>query len=136
MVGLRAVPLQCHSRTATVVDVASTSVPPCGDSGNIVATAIKGHKAKLNAEPVAALPAVRRRLREVLSYRAEKLVYVRAESDVPWSEFIELVDNVWPETDVVSILTPQVEAQAGRTYCLQPSCRDCTGLGGFRSRSR
>jgi hypothetical protein len=119
-----------------LVDIASSSMP-CGDSPRVlVATAIGGHKARLNQEPVAAIPEVCRRLREVLSYRGEKVVYVNAKAEVPWEDFMELVDNVWPQTDVVSILTPEVEVLARRTYCLHPSCRDCTRLGGFRTRTQ
>ena len=119
-----------------IIDVASSSAP-CGDSPRtLVATAIGAHKARLNQEPVAAIPEVCRRLREVLSYRAEKVVYVNAEAEVPWEDFMELVDNVWPETDVVSILTPEVEVLGRRTHCLHPSCRDFTRFGGFRTRTQ
>ena len=62
---------------------------------------------------------------------AEKVVYVQAEPDVPWGEFIELVDHAWPEANVVSILTSRVEARARRTSCRGLSSRDLTGLGGF-----
>ena len=119
-----------------VVDLASSS-EPCGDSPRtLVATAIGGHKARLNQQPDAAIPEVCRQLREVLRYRAEKVVYVNAEADVTWGEFMELVDHVRPETDVVSILTPKVEVLARRSACLRPSCRDCTKFGGFRGRNR
>ena len=112
------------------VDLA-VSQESCGDGRTIVAVAIGGHRARPNAEPDAAFPKVVQRLREVMSYRAEKVVYIKAEPQVPWTEFLELVDYVWPEVQVVSILTPQVEAMARRTLCLSPSCRDCTGRGGF-----
>jgi hypothetical protein len=112
------------------VDLAK-SQETCGDGRSIVAVAIGGHRARLNAERDAAFPKVAQRLREVMSYRAEKVLYIKAEPQVPWTEFLELVDQVWPDVQVVSILTPQVEAMARRTLCLSPSCRDCTRLGGF-----
>jgi hypothetical protein len=116
-----------------MVDLA-TSPKSCGDGSHIIAVAIGGHRAKLNAEPDAAFPEVVQRLRKVMSYRAEKIVYVKAEAEVSWGEFLELVDDVWPEVNVVSVLTPQVEVR--RTYCLSPSCRDCTRFGGLPMRSR
>jgi biopolymer transport protein ExbD len=118
-----------------MVDLA-TSAESCGDSRTIVAVAVGRHRAKLNAEPDATFPEVVQRLREVMSYRAEKVVYVKAEAEVSWGEFLELVGDVWPEVNAVSILTPQVEAMARRTYCLGPSCRDCTKFGGFPTRTR
>ena len=125
-----------RSAQGILVDVAASSAP-CGDSPRyLIATAVGGHRARLNQEPATAIPEICHRLREVLAYRAEKVVFVNAEADVPWEEFLELVDHVWPETDVVSILTPKVESLAHRTYCLYPSCRDCTAFGGFRARKR
>ncbi len=118
------------------IDVAS-SAAPCGESRNIVATAVGEEKARLNAEGDAPIPEVCRKMREVLKHRAEKVVYVRAEADVTWGEFMVLVDQVWPETDVVSILTPKTEAMVRLTLCLHPSVHsDYTKFGGFRSRTR
>src|SRR5882762_6648576 len=78
--------------TGIRVDIASADTP-CGDSPHLlVATAIGGHKAKLDQEPEASILEVCRRLRGILSYRAEKVVYVNAEADVPWGDFMELVD--------------------------------------------
>jgi hypothetical protein len=85
--------------------------------------------------PAATIPEAAQRLREVMSTRAEKVVFVKAEADVSWGEFVELVDHVWPEVDVVSILTPQVEMLARRTHCLSTSGRVCAGFGGFRARN-
>jgi hypothetical protein len=123
-----------HSK-GFAVDMAA-SPKSCGDGRDIVAVAIGSRRAKLNAEPDAAFPEVVQRLRDVMSYRAEKVVYIKALADVPWGEFLELVDDVWPEVNVVSILTPQVEAMVRQTYCLSPSCRDCTKFGGFPTRTR
>ena len=121
-----------RSAQGILVDVAASSAP-CGDPPHhLVATATGGHRARLNKEQDATIPEVCRRLREVLVYLVEKVVYVNADAGVSWGEFMELIDHVWPETDVVSILTPQVEVLARRTACLYPSCRDCAKLGGFR----
>jgi len=118
------------------VDVA-TSPESCGDGRNIVATALGGHRARLNSEPDRETALAAQRVRTVLSTRAEKLVYVKADADVTWGEFMELVDHVWPETGVVSILTPGVESSARRNGCLEPSCnQDCAGRGGFGASHR
>jgi hypothetical protein len=116
-----------------MVDLAA-SAESCGDGSDIVAVAIGRHRAKLNAEPDATFPEAVQRLREIMSTRGEKIVYVRAEAEVSWGELMELVDDIWPEVNVVSILTPQVEAISRRTLCLGPSCRDCTKFGGFPTR--
>jgi hypothetical protein len=118
-----------------MVDLA-TSEESCGDGSHLIATAVGGHRAKLNAELDRTFPETVQRLREVMSYRAERVVYVRAEAGVSWGEFMELIDEVWPEVNVVSILTPQVEAVLRRTYCLGPSCSNCTRFGGFHTRTR
>jgi hypothetical protein len=125
-----------HENVSTkglMVDVA-TSPRTCGDGREIIAVALRGHRARLNSEPDAAIREVARRLHEVMSYRAEKVLYVKAEADVSWGEFLEFVDQVLPEVDFVSILTPQVEELARRSDCLSPSCRVCTKLREFRPR--
>jgi len=73
-----------------MVDLAA-SAESCGDSSNIVAVAVGRHRARLNAEPDVTFPEAVQGLREVMTYRAEKIVYVKAEADVSWGEFLELV---------------------------------------------
>ena len=115
-----------------MLDIASAR--KCGedDIRRIVATAIAGRRARLGVEPDGTIPEVALRLRDVTSYRAEKLVYVKADAGVSWGEFLELIDVVWPVADVVSTITPQVEALAHGRYCLTPSCGDCVKLRRFR----
>ena len=69
-----------------------------------------------------------------MSYRFVKLVYVQANPDVSWGEFMELMDNVWPEVNIVSVLTSRVEILARRNWCRGLSGKDYTGLGGFGTR--
>lgn len=116
-----------------VVDVA-TSPASCGDGSQIVATATGKRSARLNAGPDLAIAEIRHQVRVEMSYRAEKVVFVRANAGLSWGEFLELVDELWPEVEVVSLLTPQVESH--RTSCLSPSCRDCTNFGGFHKPRR
>jgi hypothetical protein len=106
----------------------------CGDGRDVVAAAVGKHKAKLNGAADVSIGELKLQLHKVLSYRAEKLVYVTADADVSWGEFVELVDGVWPEADVVSLITPRVKAMAARTYCLAPSCGQCAALRSLHSR--
>jgi biopolymer transport protein ExbD len=76
-----------------LLDVAA-SPDPCGDGEPIVAVAIGKHRAKLNSEPATTIVKAAQRLHEVMSYRADKVVFVKAERDVPWGEFLELVDQL------------------------------------------
>ena len=91
-------------------------------------------KANLNMEEKPTIAAAVLRIREVMQYRAEKIVFVRARRDVSWGEFMQMVDQVWPEAQVVSLVTAPVQSQAAKTYTLNPSCRDCRKFGGFQSR--
>jgi hypothetical protein len=110
-----------------LVDVASAPTS-CGDGSHIVAIAMGNGRARLNAEPVVSLDQLDLRLREVLSYRAEKLVYVTAEPQASWADFLVMVSRVWPEADVVSLLTPEVDRLRRQRYCLAPSCGPCDEL--------
>ena len=123
----------CRTRPAStgiMIDLA-TSPKRCGDGREIVAVAINGHRARLNAEPDTTVASIVLRLHNIMRTRAEKVVYVAAEPTVPWGEFVELVDSLWPEVDVVSLVTPQVNAEARRSFCILPSCRDCRKFGGY-----
>jgi hypothetical protein len=37
-------------------------------------------------------------------------VYVKAEPDVSFADFIELVDTIRPEAEVISLITPETRA--------------------------
>jgi hypothetical protein len=112
----------------------ATSTESCGDSRGIIAVAIGGHRAKLNIEPDVPISQLVARLRHIMSYRVDKAVYVEAEPDASWGEFLELASAVWPEADIVSIVTPRVWESAQRNGCLGLSSPDRSkvhaGLGG------
>jgi hypothetical protein len=116
--------------TALILDIA-TAPQSCGDGRSIVAIALGSGRAKLNGEAAVPLVQLAARIRDVQSYRAEKLLYVTAEAGVQWGDFVAMIERVWPEADVVSIVTPQVERLARQRYRLAPSCGRC---GGFRSK--
>jgi hypothetical protein len=107
--------------------------PDCGDGRAIVAIAVGSDRVKLNVEGPMELRTAVTRLRQVLRYRAEKLVFITAEANVAFGEFASLLDAVWPEVQIVSIVTPRIAAEASRTHCLAPSCGSCSDM--LRGRS-
>ena len=113
-----------------VLDVAF-SPNSCGDGNNVVATVMGNHQARLNSAPPFNVSDARWTIRTRLSTRAEKLLYVRADPDVTFGEFIEFVDAVSPEVEVLSVITPQVEQQVQRSWCLSPSKRTVQRLWGI-----
>jgi hypothetical protein len=102
----------------------ATSPEWCGDSRDIIAVAIGGHRARLNIESDMPISELVGRLRRIMSYRVDKAVYVEAEPDASWGEFLELVSAVWPEVDVEVIVTPRVWESAQRNGCLGLSSPD------------
>jgi hypothetical protein len=129
--GLIGFSLACTASRSTalgfLVDVASAPTS-CGDGRDIVAIAMGNGRAMLNAETYESLDQLALRLHEVMSYRAEKLVYVAADPQTSWADFLGMVSRVWPEADVVSLITPKVEQLARKRYCLVPSCGRCDEL--------
>ena len=125
-----------------MLDLATAPAPEsCGDGRQILAVAIAGNRVKLNAKPDVPDDEGVSRLREVLSTRAEKVVWIKGSPGITWGEFINLVDDVWPDTAILSLLTPPVEALVlERRSCLDTSCavggsvpgrRDCAKLAWF-----
>jgi hypothetical protein len=100
----------------------------CGDGRALIATAIGSHRAKLDTKPAIAIAEIGPRLRVLLQYRSEKIVYVTAELGVSWGEFIDLLDHIRPEVEMMSMVTPQVDALFRRRLCLGFSCGDCVRL--------
>jgi len=103
-----------------------------GDGRTVIATATGWHRARLNGDADLPIAEAALRLREVMSHRAERLVFVMADADIPWGEFLELVDHVWPAADVVSIITPQA-VEHRRGLCLAFSCGNCARLRSFHA---
>lgn len=93
----------------------------CGDGRPVVAKALGNGRVRLNAEPEATVDEVVSRIHEVMRYRAERVVYVAAEPGVAWRDVLALVDRVWSEAEVISIITPKIEELARRRHCLVPS---------------
>jgi hypothetical protein len=107
-----------------LLDIA-TAPERCGDGYNVVLTALGQHRVQVAYDLVLDMDSTASRVRDRLRTRAYGFVYVRAEPGVPFGEFVELVDRVWPEAEVVSIMTPAVEALARKRVCLSTSCGFC-----------
>lgn len=139
LLGVALVSLSCTPaivpQRGIMIDIAS-SPERCGDGREEVAVAIGHGSVKLNSEPAGSLSEVARTLGELMSLRAEKVIFVKAESDARWGEFVEMVDRLWPEVNVISIVTPRVEVLARQRGCISPSCRDCKKFGGLGSSGR
>jgi hypothetical protein len=76
---------------------------------------------RVNAGLDAAMAEVMKRIHEANRYRAVKLVFIKAEPDVSWGEFMELADRAWLESSELSFLTPKVDDLARHHGCLDPS---------------
>ena len=85
---------------------------------NIVAIAVGNHKARLNTERFTTFPEVVTRLREVLTHRAERVVFIMAETGVYWGEVLELIDHVQPEVTRIAFVTPQVAELTRNDGCM------------------
>jgi hypothetical protein len=114
----------------------ATSPESCGDGRETVAAAVGGHRFHLNPSPLLDRRELSSRLREILKYRAAKLVYVRAEPGTSHGDFTELLDTVRPEAEIISLITPQVEVLAQTRYCLAPSCGVCDDARSARLKAR
>jgi hypothetical protein len=114
-----------------MLDVA-TAPESCGDGHELVATAVGNQKGRLNRGADVPIVELARLIREELRYHSMKHVYIAAESQVSWGEFMMLVDHLWPDSEVISILTPNVEALAVQRVCLAPSCGECLRLRSLR----
>jgi hypothetical protein len=112
-----------------VVDVAF-SPNSCGDGNNVVATVMGNQQARLNSTAPFKISDARWTIRNRLSTRAEKLLYVRAVPDVTFGEFVEFLDAVSPEVEVLSFITPEVERRVQESWCLSPSKRTVQRLWG------
>jgi biopolymer transport protein ExbD len=112
--------------TGFLIDIA-IAPEECGDGRPIVATLARDGRVQLNMETIA-VAEVGRRLRDVLRTRADKLIFVKAESDVSFGDFVQMLDLLHPEAEVLSLITPQVELLARTRFCIAPSCGECTRL--------
>jgi biopolymer transport protein TolR len=102
----------CRVPTGQAVQIAT---PPgsaaCeGDGRIVVAHVQKDSHVRLNSETVD-LVGLDARLREIYGSRAERVLFVRADSEVPFQKIAEVIDIAKRQIEVVAILTPSVEKQ-------------------------
>jgi hypothetical protein len=117
-----------------LLDLAAT-VQCYGDNSQVVATVHGNHQAQLNVNPAFDVADARKVIRDRLRTRAEKSIYLRANSDVAFEDVVEFLDAVRPEAEVISLITPHVEQQrALRGGCLALSERIPRGV--WRSPAR
>lgn len=113
-----------HQALGYITDIATVS-RFCGESELTIVTALGHQEASINSKIQVHIPDLRARLHEILKYQAEILVYVRADPGATVEDFVQLLAAVQPEADIVSLLTPRVDALRYHGYCLAPSCRSC-----------
>jgi hypothetical protein len=106
----------------------ATAPESCGDGRILIVTAIGSHRAKLDTEPAMAIAQIGPRLRALMQYRPETIVYVEAQSGISWGEFLDLLDQIRPEAEMTSLVTHRIDTLFRRYLCLAPSCGDCTRL--------
>jgi hypothetical protein len=102
----------------------------------VVVVASGGHTAMLNGRSPAPIAEVIASVHKAMGSRAEKVVYIGAGVDASYGDFIELVDGLWPEAEVLSVLTSRVKALVRENNCIDHSCRDCNGLRRLSNRTR
>jgi len=102
------------------VSIATAALPDGPDEDRrIVAMAMPGRKANLNREAYNSYPEAAARLRAVLRYRAVRVILVKAHPDVPWGDFLQMLDRLSEEVDGAAILTPQVEALSHNGFVIR-----------------
>lgn len=120
-----------HQAFGYITDIATVS-RYCGESELTIVTALGNQQASINSKIQVHIGDLRARLHERLNHQAEILVYVRAEPGATVEDFVQLLAAVQPEADVVSLLTPRVQALSHHGYCLVPSCHSCDNFPSFR----
>jgi hypothetical protein len=60
----------------------------------VIARALGSGRVKLNEERETSIEEAVSRIHEVMSYRAEKVIYVEAVTGASWAEFLEFVDHI------------------------------------------
>ncbi len=98
------------------LDLATAPETCFDDTRIIVVTALGNHYFSVNSETLD-IRGLAPRLREILRHSAEKVVFVNAEPDATIGDFIELLGQVCPEAQVVSLLTTKVATLVRARYC-------------------
>lgn len=122
LIALCIIPLLAVATESDAFLVAIADAPAeCGDGRVVVAKALGNGRVRLNAEAEVTVDQAVSRIHEVMKYRAERVVFVAAEPRVAWRDVLALVERVWNEAEVISIVTPKIDELARRRHCLAPS---------------
>jgi len=94
----------------------------CNDDNRVVVALFRPDSTvQLNADEPIPLSALPGRLHEIFRTRSERLLFVRAEEEVAWWQFMLFVDATTPELRKIAWETPELERERRAMPC-----------GGFR----
>jgi biopolymer transport protein ExbD len=98
------------------VKIACRSTDYYGDCRPVVAHILQNGIVRLNREDEIKVNALANRLHESFATRAERVLFVKADPDVPFQSVAEIIDIAQTEVEYVGILTSAVEKEPG--FCL------------------
>lgn len=89
----------------------------CADGWTLVLRVHRDGSLNLNMENVDR-DGLQNRLREVFATRAERLLFVKGDPDVEFSEVAQIIDIARTQVDYVALLTPSIEREmSDRPFC-------------------
>ena len=88
------------------------------DDHRLVVTAQGNHRFTLNESGALTARDLSDRVNYEFRYRAQKAIFLRAESGVSYAEFTEMVDNVYRSDAVVVVATHEVERLENQGGCV------------------
>lgn len=92
----------------------------CGDWQAIVVQVFSDGALRLNREPIT-LDTLEGRLKTVFSFRAEKLLFVKADPDVPFGTVAKLIEIGSRQVPMVAILTDAVAKESNCGFTVSRS---------------
>ena len=85
----------------------------CGDGRIVIAHVLQNGGVRLNREDEIKVNALANRLHEIYANTAERVLFLKADPDVPFQSVAEIIDIAQSQVDFVGILTPAVEKEPG-----------------------
>ena len=93
--------------------IAYRSTDYYGDCRPVVARLLENGSVRLNREDEVKVTALANRLHEVFANTAERLLFIRADPDLPFQSVAKIIEIAQSEVDYLGILTPEVEKEPG-----------------------
>ena len=87
-------------------------MPTCEDY-NLHVTALPNDRFNLNENMSLTRADMVRQLNDKLKHRSEKFVYLHAGRDLPWQDFIRMIDAVYVPNKSVVLVTERVQQESG-----------------------